>query len=104
MGTCKHDPDSFSAAVVVLVTGGASRDRTGDLYNAIVALSQLSYGPTAGKTSMIESGCGGRQASGETFAVAACGSVGNATTGAAAGGKERPDAARVRLWADLTVD
>src|SRR5689334_10841038 len=30
--------------------GGASRDRTGDLYNAIVALSQLSYGPTAGKS------------------------------------------------------
>src|SRR5262245_42305417 len=26
--------------------GGASRDRTDDLYNAIVALSQLSYGPT----------------------------------------------------------
>lgn len=26
--------------------GGADRDRTGDLYNAIVALSQLSYGPT----------------------------------------------------------
>src|SRR5262245_21679585 len=26
--------------------GGASRDRTGDLYNAIVALSQLSYGPS----------------------------------------------------------
>ena len=26
-------------------TGGASRDRTGDLYNAIVALSQLSYSP-----------------------------------------------------------
>ena len=26
--------------------GGASRDRTADLYNAIVALSQLSYGPT----------------------------------------------------------
>ena len=25
--------------------GGASRDRTGDLYNAIVALSQLSYSP-----------------------------------------------------------
>src|SRR5438876_9471613 len=25
--------------------GGANRDRTGDLYNAIVALSQLSYGP-----------------------------------------------------------
>src|SRR5215468_4621528 len=27
--------------------GGANRDRTGDLYNAIVALSQLSYGPVA---------------------------------------------------------
>ncbi len=26
--------------------GGAKRDRTADLYNAIVALSQLSYGPT----------------------------------------------------------
>ncbi len=25
--------------------GGANRDRTDDLYNAIVALSQLSYGP-----------------------------------------------------------
>ena len=25
--------------------GGAGRDRTDDLYNAIVALSQLSYGP-----------------------------------------------------------
>ena len=27
------------------ISGGASRDRTGDLYNAIVALSQLSYSP-----------------------------------------------------------
>jgi hypothetical protein len=27
------------------LVGGANRDRTGDLYNAIVALSQLSYGP-----------------------------------------------------------
>jgi hypothetical protein len=27
------------------VSGGARRDRTADLYNAIVALSQLSYGP-----------------------------------------------------------
>src|SRR5438477_7803670 len=26
--------------------GGARRDRTADLYNAIVALSQLSYGPS----------------------------------------------------------
>ena len=29
------------------VNGGARRDRTADLYNAIVALSQLSYGPDA---------------------------------------------------------
>lgn len=29
-----------------LNNGGAKRDRTADLYNAIVALSQLSYGPT----------------------------------------------------------
>ena len=29
--------------------GGASRDRTGDLLHAMQALSQLSYGPTAGK-------------------------------------------------------
>ena len=27
------------------VNGGAGRNRTDDLYNAIVALSQLSYGP-----------------------------------------------------------
>ena len=31
------------------VVGGANRDRTGDLYNAIVALSQLSYGPADGR-------------------------------------------------------
>ena len=29
----------------LLKIGGANRDRTDDLYNAIVALSQLSYGP-----------------------------------------------------------
>ncbi len=29
--------------------GGARRDRTADLYNAIVALSQLSYGPITGE-------------------------------------------------------
>src|SRR5690349_5927748 len=33
--------------------GGASRDRTGDLYNAIVALSQLSYGPTRWRAGML---------------------------------------------------
>jgi hypothetical protein len=31
----------------LIFVGGANRDRTGDLYNAIVALSQLSYGPEA---------------------------------------------------------
>ena len=30
--------------------GGAGRNRTDDLYNAIVALSQLSYGPKIFKT------------------------------------------------------
>ena len=29
--------------------GGAEGNRTPDLYNAIVALSQLSYGPKAGR-------------------------------------------------------
>ena len=32
----------------LLVSGGAEGDRTPDLYNAIVALSQLSYGPDIG--------------------------------------------------------
>ena len=31
--------------VLGLESGGANRDRTDDLDNAIVALSQLSYGP-----------------------------------------------------------
>ena len=37
----------FGPGIVVLLEtfGGARRDRTADLYNAIVALSQLSYGP-----------------------------------------------------------
>ncbi len=29
----------------IIFSGGARRDRTADLYNAIVALSQLSYDP-----------------------------------------------------------
>ena len=37
-----------------LFRGGADRDRTGDLLNAIQALSQLSYGPTFGN----RRGCG----------------------------------------------
>ena len=37
----KEKPSDFSEGYL----GGAKRDRTADLYNAIVALSQLSYGP-----------------------------------------------------------
>ena len=33
---------------ILISRGGANRDRTDDLNNAIVALSQLSYGPTRG--------------------------------------------------------
>ncbi len=33
-------------ACKLLIFGGADRDRTDDLLNAIQALSQLSYGPT----------------------------------------------------------
>jgi hypothetical protein len=32
--------------IVIYCIGGAKRDRTADLLNAIQALSQLSYGPT----------------------------------------------------------
>ena len=46
------DGDEFSCAgrrilhgPAAVGSGGARRDRTADLYNAIVALSQLSYGP-----------------------------------------------------------
>ena len=37
------------------VSGGARRDRTADLYNAIVALSQLSYGPESRARNLRES-------------------------------------------------
>ena len=36
-----------------LWNGGARRDRTADLYNAIVALSQLSYGPRSCRPALI---------------------------------------------------
>ena len=39
---CKKPPAFYKAEGLF---GGAKRDRTVDLYNAIVALSQLSYGP-----------------------------------------------------------
>tara|TARA_R110002049_G_scaffold52872_6_gene147615 strand:- start:36140 stop:36325 length:186 start_codon:yes stop_codon:yes gene_type:complete len=39
--------------------GGADQDRTDDLYNAIVALSQLSYGPTLSASQQNQGlGCG----------------------------------------------
>jgi hypothetical protein len=37
--------DGFRASVHGFLIGGADRDRTDDLHNAIVALFQLSYGP-----------------------------------------------------------
>src|SRR6185312_11326798 len=40
-GSCRTQVPDFS--------GGASRDRTGDLLHAMQALSQLSYGPTGGR-------------------------------------------------------
>ena len=39
--------DNWILLVLLTNFGGAGRDRTDDLYNAIVALSQLSYGPKA---------------------------------------------------------
>ena len=36
-------------SVFLRIFGGADRDRTDDLLNAIQALSQLSYGPTTGR-------------------------------------------------------
>jgi hypothetical protein len=39
--------DPFGSALIIFGdVGGAERDRTVDLLNAIQALSQLSYGPT----------------------------------------------------------
>ena len=37
-------------SVLLRIFGGAEGNRTLDLLNAIQALSQLSYGPTAGRT------------------------------------------------------
>ena len=39
--------------------GGARRDRTADLYNAIVALSQLSYGPVQSSGGRVDKGRAG---------------------------------------------
>ena len=49
-GRCPRPLDDGDLGVVILAldktkSGGARRDRTADLYNAIVALSQLSYSP-----------------------------------------------------------
>ena len=37
----------------MIAVGGAKRDRTADLYNAIVALSQLSYSPVSSDLTII---------------------------------------------------
>ncbi len=44
-GLCAEKEKGPCKARAFSVSGGARRDRTADLYNAIVALSQLSYGP-----------------------------------------------------------
>jgi hypothetical protein len=41
-------------------SGGAEGDRTADLYNAIVALSQLSYGPNAHNLRGVGAKCKGK--------------------------------------------
>jgi hypothetical protein len=43
-------PDGSNSMPLRGGSGGAKRDRTADLYNAIVALSQLSYGPNLWNT------------------------------------------------------
>ena len=45
MGTQKTIFVQSKSREAVTKFGGAKRDRTDDLYNAIVALSQLSYSP-----------------------------------------------------------
>ncbi len=52
MGTKQRNSEEEGEADLVKLkmvdlemSGGAKRDRTADLYNAIVALSQLSYSP-----------------------------------------------------------
>src|SRR6266851_4163018 len=54
----KNQRAQRSPAKPLILFGGARRDRTADLYNAIVALSQLSYGPeqrwaASGRAAMI---------------------------------------------------
>jgi hypothetical protein len=46
-------PDGSNSMPLRGGSGGAKRDRTADLYNAIVALSQLSYGPNLWNTHVI---------------------------------------------------
>jgi hypothetical protein len=44
-GENKHWLDEAISAGTINLSGGARRNRTDDLFNAIEALSQLSYGP-----------------------------------------------------------
>ena len=44
-GRCPRPLDDGDLRFVTDEIGGAKRDRTADLYNAIVALYQLSYSP-----------------------------------------------------------
>jgi hypothetical protein len=67
MGTLQKPETDGEAAVQSVETrlpnrGGARRDRTADLLHAMQALSQLSYGPTAGKRGSLAGGVSQRQA------------------------------------------
>jgi hypothetical protein len=54
--------DVASAQLIYCLIGGARRNRTDDLFNAIEALSQLSYGPSF-VTGLLGGGFGRRAAS-----------------------------------------
>ena len=64
----KIDPDLIRSRQSRLVRalrkvdGGAERDRTADLYNAIVALSQLSYSPETIRQMIAALSCAARVA------------------------------------------
>ncbi len=52
-GRCPRPLDDGDLGLPAVLFGGARRDRTADLYNAIVALSQLSYSPAQVKLRIV---------------------------------------------------
>ena len=53
MGCLPWFGDTFKVTAAPVAPGGARRDRTDDLLLAKQALSQLSYGPAGGQSSVI---------------------------------------------------